>query len=68
MYQVNPLGSGFISPAGCGKTTLYKDSLAIAWEATVSKGASQEFLITATGEAAKSIRWVATVRATEVKW
>ncbi len=68
MYQVNPGGNGFVVPAGCGKTAVQKDGTASTWEATVIKGASQELLITATGEAAKSIRWVATVRATEVKW
>lgn len=68
IYQVNPAGTGFLFPTGCGKTAVQKDPSASTWEATVAKGASQELLITATGEAAKNIRWVATVRATEVKW
>ncbi|MBL8308894.1 MAG: hypothetical protein JNL19_00585 [Burkholderiales bacterium] len=53
-----------IRPAGCGKTEVQKDAL--AWDANVVLGADKSFQVQVTGVAGQNIRWVATVRATEV--
>lgn len=53
-----------ISPAGCGRVEVQKD--AAAWDAVVVLGADKSFQIQVTGVAGQNIRWVATVRATEV--
>lgn len=53
-----------IRPSGCGKVEVQKD--VPAWDANVVLGVDKTFQIQVTGAAGQNIRWVATVRATEV--
>jgi hypothetical protein len=65
MFQRSAGGTSFVLPAGCNKTLVHKDLP--AWDVNV--GLITAFLnIAVTGAASSNIRWVATVRSTEVKW
>ncbi len=66
MYEVAANGNGFVRPAGCNKTEVYKD--VPAWDVNIGVAGGVFFDIMVFGAAASNIRWVATVRTTEVKW
>ncbi len=65
LQQVAP-GNTFLVPAGCNKAIIQED--VAAWDVNVTNTVDGRLKITATGTAGVSIRWVATVRAVEVKW
>ncbi len=60
------VGGAAIQPTGCNKTVIYEAEA--AWDANVSfaPGTTSAFGISVNGLVGRNIRWVATVRATEV--
>ena len=60
------VGGAAIQPTGCNKTVVYEAEA--TWDANVSfaPGTTSAFGISVIGLAGRNIRWVATVRATEV--
>lgn len=60
------VGGAAIQPNGCNKTVIYEAEA--AWDANVSfaPGTTSAFGISVNGLVGRNIRWVATVRATEV--
>ncbi len=59
-------GGAAIQPTGCNKTVIYESEA--TWDANVSfaPGTTSAFGISVSGLVGRNIRWVATVRATEV--
>ncbi len=64
VYGHNVTQGAFIRPSGCNKTPIQTDEP--LWDANVSVGASGQFAISVNGVAGQNVRWVATIRATEV--
>ena len=60
------VGGAAIQPTGCNKTVIYESDA--AWDVNVSfaPGTTSAFGISVIGVVGRNIRWVATVRATEV--
>ena len=64
VYGRNAVQGAFIRPAGCNKAVIHEDDL--TWDASVSIGTNGQFAINVNGTPGQNVRWVATVRATEV--
>ena len=65
-HYVVVVGGAAIQPTGCNKAVIFESEA--AWDANVSfaPGTTSAFGISVTGLVGRNIRWVATVRATEV--
>ena len=64
IYGRNATDGAFVRPAGCNKVVVYEDEP--LWDASVSIGTNNQFAINVNGVAGQNVRWVATIRATEV--
>jgi hypothetical protein len=64
LYGRNATQGAFIRPALCNKTVVHEDEP--LWDANVSIGTNNQFAISVNGVVGQNVRWVATIRATEV--
>ena len=64
LYGRNATQGAFIRPALCNKAVVHEDEP--LWDANVSIGTNNQFAINVNGVAGQNVRWVATIRATEV--
>ena len=64
LYGRNATQGAFIRPAPCNKVVVHEDEP--LWDANVSIGTNNQFAISVNGVAGQNVRWVATIRATEV--
>ncbi len=64
VYGRNVTQGAFVRPLGCNKSVIQQDEP--LWDANVGVGPTGQFAINVNGVVGQNVRWVATIRATEV--